>query len=473
MGYDKAVDSAALDKLLTEIADATKTKTVWTTQNNKVVSEFDKDGTYKIPADELAWRISCIDRLNRMTLYPDGLDNGFYGVLASRCAGTYRVAQVLGRDIFDYNDDINVFNTVVDRFNRYTAGVRDAQGRAVLDCSSYMGLVLRGIPYSKSPFIIHDVPNDRWVPSVEMVYGDEGWEYPVIDKQPETEYRKTGFDGFSSLRSARHQAEFFYKYGYVVYDRERDGLPTEALQELVKPGDLLFWSYVDEDGNYDQEKVSKATNNFRAINHVGMVTDRTNYYFHVTGDTDNVSNEEPVSFSALKNKVFYQLSMICRPDYRKGRPLEIPAGANVLGFPWNFSSGTTYGGVTFTFTGDSGETIKLTGTRTGSSTAPIAIKGRLDDKYSRFDLPGGSRYALHLGNPRADPGIKLVLCREVNGEADEFLSCFGGGVTKFLLPDTRNCFIRIYLTKGVTFDCEITPTLERVEDLTPVPESVE
>lgn len=468
MGYDKAVDSAALDDLLTEIADATKTKTVWTTQNKNVVSGLDEDGAYKIPADELAWRISCIDRLNRMTLYPDGLDNGFYGVLASRCAATYRAAVVKGTDTFDYNDDTNVFNTTInDKVpGKYSAAVRDAHGRAVLDCSSYIGLVLRGIPYNKSPFITHTQPNDRWVPSEEMVYGNEGWEFPVIDKQPETEYRKTGFDGFSSLRGARHQAEFFYKYGYVVYDRERDGLPTEALQDLVKPGDLLFWSYVDEDGNYDQEKVSKATNNFRAIHHVGMVTERTNYYFHVTGDTDNVSNEETVSFSPLQNNVFYQLSMICRPDYRKGRPLEIPVGANVLGFPWNFSSGTTYGGVTFTFTGNSGETIKLTGKRTGSSTTPMAIKGRVDDKYSRFDVTPG-QYAFHMGNANADPGIKLVLCKESNGEAIELISCTGGEVNGYASGSVlKNCFIRIYLTKGVTFDCEITPTLERVEDIT-------
>ena len=294
-----------------------------------------------------------------------------------------------------------------------------------------------------------------------MVYGNEGWEFPIIDQQPETEFRKTGFDGYSSLRGARHQAEFFYKYGYVVYDRDRDGEPTEALQDLVQPGDLIFWSYVDAGGNYNREKVGKEANNFRAIHHVGMITDRRDYYYQVTGATDNVENEETVLFSAFQNTVFNQISLICRPDYRKGKPLEIPVGKNAIGFPWNFGSGATYGGVKYTIKGDAGETLHLSGTRTGSSTSGTAIKGRLDDKYGRFDIPSGN-YDFHMGNANADPNIKMVLCREENGAAIEELTCIGGEVKGFAVGGKlRDCFIRIYLTKGVTFDCDITPTLVR------------
>ena len=118
MAYDKVVDSAALDKQMLDMANAVRTKTVWTNQNKDVTSFEDENGNYneidaryRIPSADLAWQIRLIDKNRRMTLYPNGLDNGHYGVMAARCAETYLAARERGAAVFDYNDDVNVFNT--------------------------------------------------------------------------------------------------------------------------------------------------------------------------------------------------------------------------------------------------------------------------------------------------------------------------------------------------------------------------
>jgi hypothetical protein len=82
------------------------------------------------------------------------------------------------------------------------------------------------------------------------MYGTEGWEFIHLDKQDKYHrdgksimFTDIGIEGHSSIRTAAHLGEYFYKNGYVIYDRYRDGelynlTDLETLK--LQPGDLIF-----------------------------------------------------------------------------------------------------------------------------------------------------------------------------------------------------------------------------------------
>jgi hypothetical protein len=331
-----------------------------------------------------------------MTLYPDGLDNGFIGNMVAREASSYHYAQLTGTEDFDYNDYKNVVNTAINTAipKKYSACVRDEYGRAVLDCSSFVGLVLRGIPYKNSPFITHTGAWERWVPFDELkgMYGSEGWEFRVIDNQPAGEYKNMGFEGYSSLRGAGHFAEFFYKYGYVVYDFTRDGKATEELKNIVKPGDIIFFSYFDDNGNLISSR--RDANTFKAIHHIGIAAERPGFWFHCTGDMGNGADEDEKGIVYAEWSTFLDsISLICRPNYMHGGlSAETPIGINLLGFPWRSKVLylTSYG-IRATASGDEGNQLTITGQRTGTGASnTLTLVGDATNKNEALRLSNGS-----------------------------------------------------------------------------------
>jgi hypothetical protein len=271
-----------------------------------------------------------VDVLRRATMYPDGLDGNYYGYAAVNTAASYYFARATGLDSFVYSNaslfsDDDGYNDADGAADRW---VRNADGKARMDCSTYMGLALRGIPYEKSPFATHTEPMDKWIPSEELpdMYGTEGWEFRLLDKQPYDVYSGIGINGYSTIRFAADFAEFFYKYGYVVYDSQVDGSPTTDLVNLLEPGDLLFWSDLSEgDGR---------AASFRGVTHIGMVAQNTSKYYEVV-NTSNVVNYDNFSDDYSK------LVLICRPNYNVNGDRN-GFNVNLLSYPWVYSTARLY-----------------------------------------------------------------------------------------------------------------------------------
>lgn len=49
-----------------------------------------------------------------------------------------------------------------------------------MDCSTFVGLVLRGIPYENSPYANN--PSSWYPEDIIYSYGDNGWEYKELDE---------------------------------------------------------------------------------------------------------------------------------------------------------------------------------------------------------------------------------------------------------------------------------------------------
>lgn len=478
MGYDKLVDSKYLDDKCAEIAQCIRLKTVWN-QETKKNMKWDSDSNryigqdeYKVDFEDFASQIALIDRLRRMTLYPKGLDNGFIGNRVAKVAASYRYMALKEADVvgtgedFDYNDNINVFNTqpTEDKNGNtvYSARVRNDDGLAVLDCSSFIGLVLRGIPYKNSPFtnqVYKDNPEARWVPAQEMKYGHEGWEFEIIDEQPPGEYRNTGFEGYSSIRGATQFAEFFYKYGYVVYDFSRDGKATKDLIDVVKPGDLIFLSNFDSNGNLISAR--RDTNTFRAVHHIGIAAERQGYWYHVTPSKSDPDNEIGVVYAKWTSNLG-TISLICRPNYTHGGlSAEIPLNKNLLGFPWRGTglSVTSYG-VTATAAGDDGERLEITGTRTGTAASnTLTLVGDISTKKETLRLSAG-QYVLHAISPYTDVDIALRV-RTYDGTWNTLASCTLRQHQSFEISKDVDVFVDLIFSGTDAYNCTIRPDLTR------------
>lgn len=533
MGYDKLVDSEKLDATFSDIANAIKLKTIW---NNSTRDQFDNGkyiGAERYTDSEMADKIRAIDKFRPMTIYPNGLDNGYVGNMVVRVAASYFLARkryddrykidasgdVSGAEDFDYNSDTNPFNAVQSTTNEnyMKAVVRDKLGRGVLDCSSFVGFVLRGIPYENSPFIKY--PNEgkevRWEPRKELseMYGENKWEYTVLDKQPGGEFRNLLFDTCSTVRSAGELAEFFMKYGYVVYDKKREGgIPADLIDRL-QPGDLLFFEYEDADKAVEYNKTS---NRFRGIHHIGIVAEREERYYHVTGsdkqnkvtlvdgeyrldyDVDGDGKIETGEYIKAEDGYFdldqdekytsekdakidescvaYNyvlessgLCLVCRPNYLlNGLTGEVPIGANLLSFPWAWGTTALYDDID-SLTCEAVDMNKLKLNFDTTATTSFSLAGAVGNKYSCIKLPKG-KYKLSGMNGSGITStafaiqLKDINNNEMKDDNGDNIRCYDGKEPTFTINEETYVRLLFYIgaNRQVT-NFEFTPKLERIK----------
>ena len=123
-------------------------------------------------------------------------------------------------------------------------------GRGNIDCSTYMHLVLQGIPYEESPYASGEA---------ESAFCSR------------CEWREKSFAeairADAPLRRAFGLAEYYFLMGRAFEDRKK-----------LQAGDLVFYAAPPEAAPY-----YLAHGAFRAIAHVGMVTEDTEYIYHSTG----------------------------------------------------------------------------------------------------------------------------------------------------------------------------------------------
>jgi hypothetical protein len=376
---------------------------------------------------------------------PEVIEPGLmsYGNRAAQIASTYQLARALGTDTFAYSTN--------SLFSEDGAGdghsVRDANGYGVIDCSTYVGLCLRGIPYEKSPYAIYDGANAVWWPANKLssMYGTEGWEFKDLDKQPAGKYHDIGINGYSSVRLAADYGEYFYNKGDVLFDADVDGAPVPTLwKDLnLQPGDLLFWSKASA-----SDEVKKR---FKAISHVAIVTENTSHFFEVTtGDKVVLYND----FEGDYNEV----SLICRPNYGKR---VLPVNENILCYPWIYGALATsnLNGTTWNLIDTN--TIKLSGTST--SIINRRLKGNTSTGVA-FTLPAGKYKLSGMDNTGISNSSVSLQIKNIDGTDFAVpIVCYKGNNPTFTISKTTDVAILLHIDAGCTLNCNITPTLVRVD----------
>lgn len=412
-----------------EIADAIRVKT---------------GSSAELKANDFATEIMTIDRLKPMTLFPAGLDNGYYGNRAAQVAATYHLARVLGNDTFVYDQSGGVFANSTS----LNKTIRDENGYARIDCSGFVGLVLRGITYESSPFAKHKGASATWKPSTELegMYGNGVWAHKWLDKQPSGIYSNLGISGYSSIRNAADLGEYFYKYGYVMFDAKVDGEPTASLKNNLKPGDILFWS---KPGASDAQK-----KRFRSISHVAIISENQSHYLEVTTG-DNV-----VLYKKFEEN-YENISLICRPNYKQYKSTEqTPIGENLLNYPWVYGAlkESTSNGITFAVKDKN--TIHISGTNT--SETDRKLKGNVETGMG-FKLSAGTYELSGMDNVGVNNVGVALQVRKVDGtDFNTPIRCYTGENPTFTISEDTDVIVLLHFgSNGYTVDCDITPTLIR------------
>ena len=425
-------------------------------------------------------------------------ENGYYGIRAAKCAATYLWTRVMGVDKFAYRTN-SIFSGIdknKQNYVRVTAIDSDepidadtpidpdtatAYNYACIDCSTFVSLCLRGIPYEKSPYYLHKGENEKWTPSAELsgMYGEEGWEFREIDTQPEGVFNDIGIPEQSSVRLAASLGQYFHRYGYILYDSavngklatDDKGFPmiksNEGYTKLdLQAGDLVFWDTKDD---------AQVDSRYRSISHVAIVSERPDYYYHVTGDTKKVGQlvvwyEKFAETEAVKDsngnitgykKVSHPNSamvLAVRPDYRHGMSKEeTPIGINLVSYPWVYSrlKTTEKNGLTVSLLSEN--EIKVSGTATENTTLHLNYLTLSPGAYKLTGIEGftGTYFALQVrladGTDFAPKAIRYPTGTDATNE--------------FVLTEETEVNVRLYISNGKSLtDARVVPTLIRIKE---------
>lgn len=400
---------------------------------------------FTIAAKDFASEIRKLDPT--LTGHDGRFENGYYGIRAAKCASTYLWARVMKQDKFAYHTR-NIFSQVVGR----TPYVRFGE-YARIDCSTFVGLCLRGIPYEKSPYAVHKGVDETWTPAAELsaMYGTEGWEFRELDAQRAGVFHDLGIAGCSSVRYAADLGRYFHKYGRVLYDQAVDGVITDQSGIGLQPGDLVFWSTTT---NEDVKA------RFKSISHVAIVAERTDYYYHVTGTEGKVDQivvwyeQFAETDTAHPNSA---MVLAVRPDYRPRRGKEeTPVGVNLLGFPWVYSRLESTGKNGLTISMVDRNTIKLSGTATENTTLGLT--------YTTLS-PG--RYV--LTGIEDSTGVDFTL-QVRNGDGTDFATkvrypAGADSTNRFVLTEEKTVAVRLYVGSGKSLgQTLVVPALMREKE---------
>lgn len=397
-----------------------------------------------IVANDFSAEIAKLDP--KIVPYAESFENGYYGLRAAKCASTYLLARVLGTDKFTYNT-VNIFSSSTKvRYGEY----------ARIDCSTYIGLCLRGITYENSPYAKHIDDDAIWTPSAELsdMYGTDGWEFKELDYQADGLFNNIGISGYSTIRVAADLGQYFYKNGLILYSKD-DGILSSVSDLDLQAGDLVFWDTSDN-VNVDDR--------FMSISHVAMVAENTSYYYHVTGTEETFGQTvvNYVEFGSDSNHPISSIVLICRPDYRPRMPKEeTPIGTNLLEYPWTYSRNASYTKNGLTLTLVDKNTINVDGTSTENTT--ILIKG-YNSSNNHITLSAGT-YEL-TGIPSDYSGTSFALqVRDSDGNDFDTQIRYPTGsnsINTFTITEETDVIVKLYCKSEKTIDnATVVPTLTR------------
>lgn len=216
------------------------------------------------------------------TVTPD--DSSFEGAWQAAAVATeYWNAKASETRVFEYSDG--------DGCLKPGGTVNDASGNAVMDCSTYMGLVLRGLGYLVSPYGKNSAANATVDPT-SVVASSEWWCEPDVDKQTDAHCSDLSMKLGSAYRviTASDMARYL----------ECQGLTWSTGERTPRVGDLCFFSKMDDDGTYHYPQ------RWRGVSHVGIMVD-PEHYLNIT--------DYPQSGNLIRTDVG------TRPPELYGRPL--------------------------------------------------------------------------------------------------------------------------------------------------------
>lgn len=277
-----------------------------------------------------------------------------------KVAMSYWNAKNSGTETFDYSDGNGPLK------GSTSATLHDSNGNAIIDCSTYIGLVLKGLSYLDSPYYNS---SETTIDPRTVVGTDDTWVENYFDLQenrytdllvfPAFTHKTT--DGYYRVLTASDMAQYYDKLGLLWYADDNTFTP--------QVGDICFFYKENDDGTL------KYPTRFHGISHVGFMTD-SNHYLNAT---DYASSGDLI-----------RTAVSTRPPFAYARPYygALTDGAtdsltvnkvdlipNVLAGIKQGSSTTS--GVTFNV---NSKTITLSGTSTGgfkkdiiSSSCPLYL----------------------------------------------------------------------------------------------------
>ena len=186
---------------------------------------------------------------------------------------------------YDHNDEL-IYSWHGEVFlNGYPLYDAQRGNRGNIDCSTFVHLVLQGIPYGKSPYATGDTE--------DFFRSDCPW-------------ADTGIRGrikeYPPLRKSNELARYFTEKGLSFAPGEKDLLP----------GDLVFFQASERTRAKYFEKGA-----FMAISHVGIVMEDTRYMIHSTGtsnkDKDLSEGKGTVRYSRIRGR--REPLLFARPEF--------------------------------------------------------------------------------------------------------------------------------------------------------------
>lgn len=236
---------------------------------------------------------------NPFTPKPLGYSNLTNAYRALKCAMTYWNQKASGGETFEYVDGQGPLK------GSTSAVVRDSSGNAVIDCSTYIGLVLRGYEYLNSPYgtsLVNDLYGNLLGNGVscdprDIVCLDATWTETYFDLQdnrfedtlvfPTFDYQTN--DGKYRVITASDIAQYYDRLGLFWYASDNTMTP--------QVGDICFFNKENSDGTLVYPS------RFHGISHVGIMTN-PDYYLNATdydasGDLIRtaVSTRPPVAYA--------------------------------------------------------------------------------------------------------------------------------------------------------------------------------
>lgn len=299
----------------------------------------------QIKASEFASKINQLPRLEPYARH----DLPWCGSAANQAvavARSYWDARVSGKRAFTYSGGDTFYNT------DESYPVNDENGKGLIDCSTFIRLVLSGVDYLHSPYATGK--REDGAPRKDL------YSWANEDLQA------------NNVRYAAELAEYFFLTGRVL-----DGF------EDLRPGDIIFHA-----------TPGSINNRFMCISHVSIVAEYGYHtedgvaYYNVTSD----KNGYVVIRSSWGSRDDYVFA--ARPNYEPTRKYPtLDESINLLTPPWYNVPGTVKG-CTMSVSAD-GKSMTAVGTPTGSASFTLVSKS-----HPMYLLPGS--YKLSGAPKRSD-----------------------------------------------------------------------
>lgn len=188
------------------------------------------------------------------------LDNAYEAVKASI---SYWNAKKCGIETFAYSDGSGPLK------GDTSATLRNSSGQAVIDCSTFVGLVLRGIDYLSSPY--YGTTATTCNPRDIKCKTGTTWAETYLDLQGARYAGPPTFPAYTHLTEDNHYrvitasdiAQYYESLGLLWYANDTSMAP--------RVGDICFFYKESSDGSLTYP------NRFLGISHVGIMTDPEHY----------------------------------------------------------------------------------------------------------------------------------------------------------------------------------------------------